>query len=102
MKGGWPYAERWHTDIASVMFLSWFWDSKKTVDTVLDEYASFFFGPEAQTARELLELLDDSCKDPQRKLKIRQMLAKLENTIPQWVKNDWRWNELVQSCSRFK
>lgn len=102
MKGGWPYAERWHTDIACVTFLSWFWDSKKTVDTVLDEYASFYFGPEAETARELLELLDDSCKDPQRKQKVGQLLAKLENTVPQWVKNDWRWDELVQSCRRFK
>jgi hypothetical protein len=102
MKGGWPYSERWNTDIASVMFLSWFWDSKKSVDTVLDEYASFYFGPEAKTGRQLLELLDDSCKEPNRKQKIRETLAKLESSLPQWVKRDWRWDEIVQSCRRFK
>ncbi len=102
MKGGWPYAERWNTDIACVVFLSWFSDSKKSVDTVLDEYASFYFGSEAKTARELLELLDDSNKDPQRKQKIRATLAKLDASVPEWVKRDWRWGELVQSCNRFK
>jgi hypothetical protein len=69
---------------------------------VLDEYASFYFGPEAKTARELLELLDDSNKDPQRKQKIRATLAKLDASVAEWVKRDWRWNEIVASCSRFK
>ena len=101
MKGGWPYSERWNTDIANVMFLSWFWNSKKTVETVLDEYASFYFGPEAETGRELLDLLDDSCRDPNQKQKIRGTLAKLESSVPQWVKRDWRWDEIVESC-RFK
>lgn len=102
MKGGWPYSERWNTDIANVMFLSWFWDSKKTAETVLDEYASFYFGPEAETGRKLLDLLDDGCKDPKRKQKIRETLAKLESSVPAWVKRDWRWDEIVQSCRRFK
>lgn len=102
MKGGWPYSERWNTDIASVMFLSWFWNSKKPVDMVLDEYASFYFGPEAKTGRELLELLDDSCKAPNRGQKIRETLAKLESSVPRWVKKDWRWNEIEASCSRFR
>jgi hypothetical protein len=26
MKGGWPYSERWNTDIASAVMLSWFWN----------------------------------------------------------------------------
>lgn len=54
MKGGWPYAERWNTDIACVMFLSWFSNPKKSVDAVPDEYASFYFGSEAATVRQLL------------------------------------------------
>jgi hypothetical protein len=98
MKGGWPYTERWNTDIANVVFLSWFVNSKKNVDTVLDEYASFYFGPDAKNGRELLELLDDSNKNPQRKQKIRETLAKLESTVPAWVKRDWRWKEIVKSC----
>ena len=102
MKGGWPYTERWNTDIANVVFLSWFANSQKNVDTILDEYASFYFGPEAKTGRELLELLDDENKDPDQKQKIRETLAKLESTVPAWVKHDWRWNEIVASCSRFK
>ncbi len=102
MKGGWPYSERWNTDIASVVFLSWFWNSKKTVETVLDEYAAFYFGPEAKTARELLDLLDDSCRDPNRNQKISQTLAKLESSAPEWVKKDWRWSEIKASCSRFR
>ncbi|KPK50345.1 MAG: hypothetical protein AMK72_02465 [Planctomycetes bacterium SM23_25] len=102
MKGGWPYSERWNTDIASVVFLSWFWNSKKTVETVLDEYASFYFGPEAKTGRELLNLLDDACKDPERREKIRETLAKLESSVPAWVKKDWRWDEIVKSCRRLK
>jgi hypothetical protein len=102
MKGGWPYSERWNTDIANVVFLSFFWNSKKTVETVLDEYAAFHFGPEAKTGRELLDLLDDSCKDPQRPQKIEQTLAKLEGSVPEWVKRDWRWNEIKVSCSRFR
>jgi hypothetical protein len=102
MKGGWPYAERWNTDIASVLFLSWFSNPKKTVETVLDEYASFYFGPEAATVRQLLELLDDSNKDPERKAKIRATVTKLETSLPSWVKNDWRWSEILESCRRFK
>lgn len=102
IKGGWPYSERWNTDIASVMFLSWFSDSQKTVDTVLDEYASFYFGSEANTGRKLLELLDDSCTVPDRNQQIQDTLATLESTLPEWVKRDWRWGEIVQSCRRFK
>jgi hypothetical protein len=102
MKGGWPYAERWNTDIASVMFLSWFSNSKKSVDTVLDEYASFYFGPAAETGRKLLDLLDDGCKDPDRKRKIQKTFADLDAAVPEWVKRDWRWDEIVKSCGRFK
>ena len=98
MKGGWPYSERWNTDIASVMFLSWFWNSKKAVETVLDEYASFYFGSGAAAGRELLDLLDDGNKDPKRKEKIRETLAKLEGSLPGWVKRDWRWAEIAASC----
>ena len=67
----------------------------------MDEYASFYFGPEAASGRELLELLDDSNKDPQRKEKIREKLAKLDGSLPEWVKRDWRWAEIVESC-RFR
>lgn len=102
MKGGWPYAERWNTDIASIMFLSWFSNPKKSVHTVLDEYAAFYFGPEAATGRQLLELLDDANKDPDRNEHISATLAKLEVSLPEWVKRDWRWGEIVQSCQRFK
>ena len=34
--------------------------------------------------------------------KIRETLAKLESTVPAWVKSDWRWEEIVASCNRFK
>jgi hypothetical protein len=101
MKGGWPYSERWNTDIASVMLLSWFWTPKKSVDSVMDDYASFYFGSEAAAGRELLDLLDDANKDPQRKEKIREKLAKLDGSLPEWVKRDWRWAEIVASC-RFR
>jgi hypothetical protein len=102
MKGGWPYSERWNTDIVSLMFLSWFWNPQKSVDAVLDEYASFYFGPEATAGRQLLDLLDDSNKDPDRKAKIRETLATLESSLPDWAKRDWRWQEIVTSCNRFK
>jgi len=102
MKGGWLYAERWNTDIASVAFLSFFWDSKKPVTAIFDEYALFCFGPHAERARELLDLLDDGCKDPDRKSKIRGTLAELEDSAPDWVKRDWRWDEILQSCSRYE
>jgi hypothetical protein len=101
MKGGWPYAERWNTDIASVMFLSWFWKPEKTAEAVMDEYASFYFGPGAADGRELLDLLDDANKDPLLKEKIREKLAKLESALPEWVKRDWRWAEIAESC-RFR
>lgn len=100
MKGGWPYSERWNTDIVSLMFLSWFWNPQKSVDEVLDEYASFYFGPEAATGRRLLDLLDDANKDPDRKAKIREALAALEASLPAWAKRDWRWQEIVTSCNR--
>lgn len=99
MKGGWPYAERWNTDIANVMFLSWFSNPKKSVDAVLDEYTSFYFGSGAATVRQLLEILDDSNKDPQRKEKIRETLSRIESSLPAWAKRDWRWAEIVESCN---
>ena len=95
MKGGWPYSERWNTDIASVVFLSWFWNPQKSVETVLDEYAALYFGPEAATGRSLLDLLDDSSNDPAR---VRETLATLQASLPQWVKDDWRWGEIVAAC----
>ena len=100
MKGGWPYSERWNTDIASLMFLSWFWNPEKSVDAVLDEWAAFYFGPEAKTGRQLLDLLDDGNKDPNRKQKIQETFAKLDASVPEWVKRDWRWNEIRASASR--
>jgi len=99
MKGGWPYAERWNTDIACVMFLSWFRDPSKSVDAILDEYAATYFGPAAETGRKLLDLLDDGNNDPDRKQKIQATLATLESTAPEWVKRDWRWQEIVTSCA---
>ena len=101
MKGGWPYSERWNTDIINIAFLSWFWNPKKSVEAVMDEYSSFYFGPEASSGRELLELLDDSNNDPQRKEKFSEKLAKLEGSLPEWVKRDWRWAEIAESC-RFR
>ena len=99
MKGGWPYAERWNTDLACVMFLSWFWDSKKSAETVMDEYAITYFGPAAPVARKLLDLLDDGNTDPAREEKIRATLAELESSAPGWVKHDWRWQEIVTACN---
>jgi len=101
MRGGWLYAERWNTDIAITMFNSWYWNPKRPVEAVLDDYAALYFGPEAKTARKLLDLLDDSCRDPQRKQKIRRTFEKLESAVPDWVKKDWRWDEIKVTCSRF-
>ena len=80
LKGGWPYSEGWNTDIASVMFLSWFWNPKKSVESVLDEYASCYFGPAAATGRQLLDLLDDGNNDPDRKEQIRLRGAGMDRT----------------------
>lgn len=101
MQGGWPYTERWNTDIANVVFLSWFSNPKKSVETILDEYASFYFGPEAKIVRELLEWLDDSNQDPHRAEKILAAVTTLDPALPAWVGNDWRWAEILQSCGRF-
>ena len=100
MKGGWLYAERWNTDIAIAMFNAWYWNPKKPVDAVLDEWAALYFGPEAETGRQLLDLLDDGNKDPNRKQKIQETFAKLDASVPEWVKRDWRWNEIRASASR--
>ncbi len=102
MRGGWPYTERWNTDIANVVFLSWFSNPRKSVETILDEYASFCFGPEAATGRELLEWLDDSNQDPQRAEKIRAAVTALDAALPAWAKADWRWEEIRRSCARFE
>lgn len=101
MMGGWIYAERWNTDLATVAHLSWYWDSKTPIDRVLDNYAALYFGPEAETGRELLDLLDDGNNDTDRKQKIRETLAKLATTVPAWVKRDWRWHE-VEASALFK
>lgn len=101
MKGGWLYAERWNTDLATIVHLSWFWDSKTPVDRVLDDYARFYFGPEARAGRELIDLLDDENKDPLRNQKIQVKLAELDQKLPAWVKKDWRWSEIKASASRF-
>lgn len=98
-RGGWPYAERWNTDIASVMFLSWFNDPRTPIDAVLDEWCRFYFGPQAATARELLDLLDDDIAVADRKARIAATLATLEAEAPAWVKRDWRWQEVVQACA---
>ena len=45
MRGGWPYTECWNTDIANVVFLSWFWNPQMRVEAVPDEYAAWYFGP---------------------------------------------------------
>jgi len=56
---------------------------------------------QAAVARDLLDLLDDANKDPQRKEKIRDKLAKLDGSLPEWVKRDWRWAGIAESC-RFR
>lgn len=102
MKGGWPYAERWNTDIAAVMFLSWFWNSQTSVDAVIDHYTSFYFGSEAPAVRKLLELLDDDNKDPDRQGKIQEAVRSLDASLPDWAKRNWRWSEILASAKRFK
>jgi hypothetical protein len=84
------------------MFNSWYWNPGKPVAAILDEWAAFYFGPEAKTARKLLDLLDDGCKDPDRKQKIQKTFADLDAAVPAWVKRDWRWDEIRKSCGRFK
>ena len=102
LRGGWPYSERWNTDIAIVMFLSWFNDPKTSIDAVLDDWCRCYFGSQAADVRGLLDLLDDSNNDPERKAKIRDLLAKLDGQLPAWAKADWRWLEISQSANRFK
>ncbi len=102
MKGGWPYAERWNTDIACYVFLSFFWNPRRPVERILDDYATLFFGPEAETGRKLIDLLDDGNSDPERTQKIRDTLTALTDSAPEWVKRDWRWSEILESCSRFE
>ncbi|MCP4313428.1 MAG: hypothetical protein GY790_19395 [Bacteroidetes bacterium] len=46
--------------------------------------------------------MDDGNKDPKREEKIRDTLTKLESNLPEWVMRDWRWEEIVASCNRFK
>ena len=87
--------------LAIAMFNAWYWNPKKPVEEVLDEWAAFYFGPGAETGRELLDLLDDGNKDPNRKQKIQETFAKLDASVPEWVKRDWRWNEISASASRF-
>jgi hypothetical protein len=99
LRGGWPYADRWNTDIASIMFLSWFKDPNTSIDAVLGDWCRCYFGPQATAARELLDLLDDDNADPDRKAKIAATLAKLEADAPAWVKRDWRWEEISQACA---
>ncbi len=101
MKGGWLYAERWNTDIAITMFNSWYWNPEKPVEAVLDEWAALCFGPQAETGRELLDLLDDGNKDPRRKQRIRETFAALDASVPEWVRRDWRWSEITASAARF-
>jgi hypothetical protein len=102
MRGGWPYSERWNTDIANVAFLCWFWNPQKTVDAVLDEYASWYFGPSAPEARQLLQLLDDGNRAPDREAKVREVFAKLDRQLPGWAREDWRWKEIATSAARLE
>jgi hypothetical protein len=101
MRGGWPYSERWNTDIANVTFLCWFWDPQKKVDSILDEYAAWYFGPRAPVARQLLDLLDYNNKSPDRASKVQDAFATLERDLPEWAREDWRWKEITASCKRF-
>ena len=100
LRGGWPYSERWNTDVANVAMLCWFWEPQKKVDAVLDEYAAWYFGPCAPAARRLLDLLDDGNKTPDRAAKVQAALAELERELPDWAKKDWRWGEIVTACRR--
>lgn len=100
MNGGWPYTERWNTDIANVVMLSWFFDPPKKLEAILDEYASFYFGPEAATGRKLIDLLDDGNNDPNQRQQITALSTKLSQSLPDWAKRDWRWIEITVSCKR--
>jgi len=101
MKGGWPYSERWNTDIANVAFLCWFREPQRKVDAILDEYAAWYFGPAALAARRLLDLLDDGNRDADRPTRIQEALAALNGDLPEWARRDWRWQEIIASCARF-
>ncbi|MFZ9937543.1 MAG: hypothetical protein ACO3JG_10880 [Luteolibacter sp.] len=33
---------------------------------------------------------------------IQKTFADLDAAVPEWVKRDWRWDEIVKSCGRFR
>lgn len=120
--GGIVYSEGIYDDINKIISLELFRDSSRNVDEILHDYCSFYFGKEySQELAELIKLLeptlyrgrfetDGSRNDypfneqkelpvfrfdnPENIGKIRDLFLSIDEKLPDYVKNDWRYKIL--------
>jgi hypothetical protein len=107
LSGSWPYSEGIFEDINKAMILQWEWSPDRTMDDIVREYATGYFGAATAdgvaNAAALMEE-DEGTHDQgarfhtgplARAEECRALVESLDRQLPAAVRRSWRWRLLV-------
>jgi hypothetical protein len=105
-----PYSEGIYEDAAKVLWVQAFWDPKRSVDDILQEYVRYEYDP--QVLPQILKVIDllgtmqevslKSKKftplEAERGKKCGDFVTQIEPKLPEHVRASWRWKLFANRC----
>ncbi|MCX6894108.1 MAG: hypothetical protein NTZ16_01070 [Verrucomicrobia bacterium] len=105
-----PYSEGIYEDVSKVLWVQAFWNSKRSVDEILEEYVRYEYDPQVLPgALEVIKLLGTmqevslkskkfSALETQRGKQCGDFVEQIEPKFPAHVRASWRWKLFANRC----
>lgn len=105
-----PYSEGIYEDVSKVLWVQAFWDPKRSVDDILEEYVRYEYAP--QVLPEALEVIKTLGTMQEMSLKSKKFspneaadgklcgdfVDRMEPKLPEYVRASWRWKLFALRC----
>jgi hypothetical protein len=105
-----PYSEGIYEDVSKVLWVQSFWDTKRSVDDILEEYVRYEYAP--QVLPEALEVIKTLGTMQEISLKSKKFspneaadgklcgdfVDRVEPKLPAYVRASWRWKLFALRC----
>jgi len=105
-----PYSEGIYEDVSKVIWVQAFWDPRRSVDEILEEYVRYEYDPQVLPgALEVIRLLGTMQETSLRSKKFSPLEAgrgkqcgdfveQIEPKLPAYVRESWRWQLFATRC----